>query len=239
MISEKQFAISHAAFWHQLFPMAEEYVRIRNQSLNEFLSPLTTVLLPRTRAVVNEIGFRLFVASLQFRRIISSVPSDAIDACVRDGLLHIRFMRENGRKPVLDPGAKEIDEARVLAERLVVFFNRVTKSTLVGFPAFAGCGWVDDCSGDVLAGGTLFEVKAGERLFRSIDLRQILIYAALDFAAKTFGIVNVCLVNPRIGVFWHEPLEHLCQNLAGRHAPEVLGDIVDYMSEPSGRYVSD
>ena len=55
---------------------------------------------------------------------------------------------------------KKIDEARVLAQRLVQFFERAIKSTLVGFPAFPGCGWVDDCAGDIFGSGTLFEAKA-------------------------------------------------------------------------------
>lgn len=118
---------------------------------------------------------------------------------------------------------KKIDEARVLAQRLVQFFERAIKSTLVGFPAFPGCGWVDDCAGDIFGSGTLFEVKAGERLFRSIDLRQILIYGALDFAGKTYGVINVCLVNPRMGVFWHESLDNFVRILLGDLQLKFLG----------------
>lgn len=82
-------------------------MRIRNQSLSRFAPLLAPILPPENRAVVNEVGFRLFVASLQFNRVISSVPGEVVDGCVRDGLLHIRMMREHGRKPVRQPGAKE------------------------------------------------------------------------------------------------------------------------------------
>jgi hypothetical protein len=146
------------------------------------------------------------------------------------------MLREYGRKPVTEPGAGEIREARRIAARLIAFFNRVAKSSLLPFPAFRGCGWIDDCVGDVFAEGTLYEVKAGERRFRAIDLRQILIYSALNFAGGTLSIVNVCLINPRMGVVLHESLEELCQSVAGQSAAELLGEIVEYASEPSGPY---
>ncbi len=238
MISEKQFAASHTAFWHQLLPMAEEYVRTRNRSLGRFAPPLVSNLPPETRGVVNEVGFRLFVASLRFNRSVRSVPKRVADSCIQDGLRHIRALREHGRTAVPPPKSEGVHEARVLAQRLVEFFDRATTSTLQPFPRYQGCGWIDSCAGDVFAEGTLFEVKAGERRFRTLDLRQLLIYSALDFAGKTIGVVKVCLVNPRIGLFLHEPLEKLCQDLAGRPATEVLGEIVEYASEPLDRYVA-
>src|SRR5438128_1092365 len=57
-------------------------------------------------------------------------------------------------------------------------------------------------------------------------------------ASKRYPIANVCLVNPRRGVFLQETLEGLTQELSGRPATEVLGDIVEYLSEPSDRHRS-
>ena len=238
MISEKQFAVSHGAFWHQLLPMAEEYVRTRNRAPGCFASPLESALATDTRGVVNELGFRLFVAGVDHKRRVDALPDDVVKACIRDGLRHIRSLREHGRAPVKAPTKEHVREAVSLAERLVLFFSKAVRRPLAAFPVFPGCGWLDECAGDLLAEKTLFEVKAGERTFRSIDLRQVLAYCALDFASKTHGIGSVCLVNPRLGIFLHNTLEQLCQDLAGRSASEVLGEIVEYVSEPSDRYLA-
>lgn len=235
MISEKRFALSHVSFWRQLLPMSEEYVRTRNRSLGRFTPPLASFLPADTRGIVNELGFRLFVASSSTGRFVGSLSEQVIDSCAQVALQHIRRMREYGRKPIQYPDSRQVEEGIALAERLVDFFGRFTAFPLQPLPLLPGCGWIDDCEGDVLSGRTLFEVKAGQRSLRAIDLRQVLIYSALDFAAKMFGIVHICLVNPRTGLFFFEPVEQLCQNLAGRSATDVLGEIVEYISEPQDR----
>jgi hypothetical protein len=65
-----------------------------------------------------------------------------------------------------------------------------------------------------------------------IDVRQTLLYCALEFAAKAYDIRDICLVNPREGTYFTESLIHLCDLVAGRSATEVLGEIVEYVSEP-------
>jgi hypothetical protein len=129
-------------------------------------------------------------------------------------------------------------EAVVLAERLQEFFAKASQTPMTIFPSFPGCGWLEQCEGDVFADGVLFEVKAGERSFRSADVRQLLCYCGLNFASKPYEIVDVCLVNPRTGRYVSENLERMCQRLSGRPATEVLADIVEYVSEPPGRYVT-
>jgi len=238
VISEKQFAISHAPFWHQLLPMAEEYVRTRNRELGRFAPPLASTLPSDTRGVVNELGFRLFVAGLAHPGPIRALPTETVEGCVRGSLRHIRGLREHGRTPVPDPTPEQIRESGTLAERLGVFFRKAVQEPVVPFPVFRGCGWLDECAGDIFAERTLFEVKAGDRNFRSIDLRQVLTYCALNFASKTYEILRVCLVNPRLGLFLEEPIERLCRELAGLPLTEVLSEIVQFVSEPRDRYTT-
>jgi hypothetical protein len=95
---------------------------------------------------------------------------------------------------------------------------------------------MNDAQGDVLCGNTLYEVKAGERHFRLADIRQMLCYCALDFSAKSYGIREVALVNPRSGNILREDLDVLCQKLSGASSADVLGEIVNYISEPLSPY---
>jgi hypothetical protein len=81
-------------------------------------------------------------------------------------------------------------------------------------------------------------VKAGERGFRGSDIRQMLCYCALNFASKKYEIEDLCLVNPRSGRYITATVEYLCMRVASRSAAEVLADIVEYVSEPPGRYAT-
>ena len=238
MISEKQFALSHSGFWRQLLPLAEEYIRTTNRELGRFSSPLVSSLPSDTRGVVNEIGFRIFVASLKVGNPIETLPQPAVEQSIRDGLRHIRGLREHGRAPVPDPTRDQLDEAVALAKRLDAFFQKSSPGALVPFPIFPGCGWVNECAGDLLGHQTLFEVKAGDRRFRSIDVRQVLVYCALNSAATAYDISRVCLVNPRLGVFFEESLDALCGETAGRPAIDVLNEIVQFASEERDRYAT-
>jgi hypothetical protein len=187
-----------------------------------------------THGLVSELAFRMFVASSQAKRPVDDLSSDQIRACVEAATSHIREMRQLSRTPVPDPRPNEIAEATLLGKRHTLFFTRADE--LILMPTFPGCGWLMECSGDVISGSMLYEVKAGQRGFRSLDIRQTLIYCALNFAAKQHDIASVCLVNPRLGVFVQEDLEELCLNLAGAPAVEVLASIVEHCSESQDRY---
>ena len=234
MITEKHFALYHAAFWHQLLPTAESYIRECNTESNRFERPLESSLPASERGMVNEVAFRLFAAGTRVSGGAMEVAPSDQEECIREAREHIQRMRAGKRSVELGGGS--IDEATTLARRLEQFFSKATTGPLTVFPPFRGCGWLDTCQADALAGGVLYEVKAGERNFRSVDLRQLICYCALNFAAKAYDIRDVCLVNPRSGKYVSETLERLCQRTAGRAAVEVLGEMVEYVSEPPGRY---
>jgi hypothetical protein len=125
-----------------------------------------------------------------------------------------------------------IGEAKSLAERLESFVQRFPGCNVKIAPSFPGCGWLDECSGDLLIDKVLCEVKAGENRFQGRDFRQVLIYAALNFQSRRYDIGSVCLVNPRLGIYIHEDLDDLCFGLAGAPATEVFAEIVDFISQP-------
>lgn len=108
------------------------------------------------------------------------------------------------------------------------FFVRERKEveTTVLFPGFRGCGIIDNCVGDVISGDTLFEIKAAGRFFRSVDLRQLLIYAALNREANAYRIANIGVVNPRLGIYYRGSLAEVSYEISGKAADELLADIV-------------
>jgi hypothetical protein len=124
-----------------------------------------------------------------------------------------------------------VTETENLADRLTAFFfEREATVELQYSPRFRGCGIISDSFGDVLAGNTLYEIKTAERPYRSVDLRQTLVYAALNHSSRTYTIVNLALLNPRLGTFLRFNIESLVDQLAGKAAAELFGDIIHFVS---------
>ncbi|MCC6667110.1 MAG: hypothetical protein IT375_25400 [Polyangiaceae bacterium] len=238
MISEKVFTLSHSAFWRELLPMAESYVRECNVESARFAPHLDSALPPADRGLVNEVGFRLFAAGVRLREPADGLERAVIDDCMVAGLRHISAMRQLQRHPPQPLKPAGLDEAVAIARRLEDFFAAPGLGVPTLFPELPGCGWVDRCYADALAGSTLFEIKAGDRGFRSADVRQLLCYCALNFAAKRYQISHVCLVNPRTGRYVGESLDAMSKHLAGRSATELLAQIVHYVSDAPDRYTA-
>lgn len=235
MITEKTFATNFGGFWQELLPMLEQYIRLSNLRAERFAPPMKSDLDPASRGLVNELGFRIFAAMPQHGKSASELPEDIVQSCVDAALRHIRTMRQFSRRPVPPPTPAHLQEARHLAAILgTFFFGERHYSEVIIAPTFRGCGWLESCDGDVLGSETLFEVKAGDRGFRGVDVRQVLAYCALNFADKQHSIGRVCLVNPRLGRWFEEDVDALCREAGGASAVEVLSDIVEYVSSWSG-----
>lgn len=236
MITEKHFASSQAAFWHELLPLSEVYIRDCNAQAPRFSGELLSPLPASQRGLVNEVGFQIFACASASDCSAKELSSADVEHCVAEAHRHVAGLRRFNRIPLREIAAAGTAEAMLIAERLSAFFGMAAAEKPVVLPAFPGCGLLDGCRGDVLAGTTLFEVKAGARSFRSIDIRQLLCYCALNFASKVHDIADVCFVNPRSGRYFSESLDAMCRGLSGRPATSVLSDIVAYVSDPPDRY---
>jgi hypothetical protein len=101
---------------------------------------------------------------------------------------------------------------------------------------FLGCGIVSPCEGDYLVGETLFEMKYGWHGFRTVDVRQVLTYCALNMASKQHAIASLGLINPRIGRHFVLGLDEAAEQLSGSSSAALLQKISQFMQEgaPSG-----
>ena len=237
MTTEKEFAVGHASFWRTTLPLMESFTRTMNRALARYAVPMSSALPAARRGLVNEAAFQVFAAASASSHPVGELEREALREAWARAVSHVRTMRQFSRTPVDgEPAEGEIAESVALARRIGEFFTGRSFARVVGQPIFKGCGWIDEARADVLADRTLFEVKAGERRFRSVDLHQLLVYCALNFATKAHDINSVALVNPRVGVFAVLDVEELCDECAGRSAADVLDDILDYISEPLASY---
>jgi hypothetical protein len=213
----------------------DEFVRRYNaHGYERFWPPLPSISDPARRGLINEAAFIFFCEN--FGRSRSEVVAD------REALLATAFRRSVAYLNLSDERPFSESESRecvAIAGRLETYFyaDRMSGSGHMAIgPAFRGCGLVGSCNGDVMKGSTLFEVKAGDRKFRSIDYRQLLIYAALHYseAREILGRLGVC--NPRTGVAVVVPTQTFAYEVSGLNALELFERVLAALS---ANFVSD
>lgn len=234
MISERKLASSFTSFWRQLLPMGDACVRQMNLERERFIRPLETKLSNEAnrRAIVNEMGF------LQFKKTVRNgivhearVRKGELCEIAQDVRRYVsRLADPTGRTLLDEVTGPELAESEQIAHRLRSFFSMQQKGGLIVSPEFQGCGMVQHCRGDALTSKTLYEIKSGERDFRLIDLRQVLVYCALNFLSKLYAFENICLVNPRLGVYYDSDIISLIRATSGKAPVEFFNEFIDFIS---------
>lgn len=232
MISEHQFATHYSSSWNTISPLADGYWAFENMMVDRFVPPLTARAPKGMRAVLNETAFRAFCALHGKHQPIRR--ADVLEAVDHHLSEAIEYVSRFSSAPPLE--ARDVDEvcrreAGVLALRLSTFFPGVTPTFLR--PHFMGCGLISACEGDLIEGNCLYEVKAGERSFRVIDLRQLLTYSALAYASGKLTFSEIGLVNPRRGVTWRKSLEDVCNAVSGLRLSDTMSALVEHFSSAS------
>lgn len=220
MISERQLA-QRASFWAAVAPMLEPFVRVINRDSEKFGNPVAPVSPPAHRALISECAFELAKARTEgaTRPDIEQIAA----------VVHSRLAALDGTDGDVSVSIAQVRQSRyeilAIAENILRFLTQVGGSVLFS-PEFSGCGILSRCNGDILAGDCLIELKASVRAFRIEDVRQILTYAALNFAAKTYSIERLALVNPREGVAYLMPLETIVRRISSTDDKEFFEQVV-------------
>jgi hypothetical protein len=228
MISETSFAQHYTSAWKLLAPTTDLYVRKINLELyaREF-RPLASATKPLRRALINETAFNLFA----LKNRPDEVEGDIVQLAYLRAKEKISTLKSS---PILEPyplEENEIEDCNQQEARLSIFFRNLAKEASLTFsPRFQGAGIVDTCNGDVLVGSTLIEVKAGQRTFRSIDIKQLLTYAALDRISGLSRITRLGIFNPRTGVSFCASVDEVCLEVSGCTSYELLPEIIRILS---------
>lgn len=230
MISELHFIKTYNFFWNSLFNSAEDYIKSVN-SVKIELFPLSIEFndKPNRRILVNNIAFKMFQLGAEERQLPSTLISSAIvdlkqiTSDQKNRLKNLRF----GNLISTDLSAEENSIIISMADRIYNQYH--TKEGLVISPLFKGCGMLFSSYGDVIYENTLVEIKAGDRNFKSIDLRQLYTYMALEYASTKRIFNHVELYNPRLGYLWREDIDTVSNSISGFSTVEILDEIISYL----------
>jgi len=227
MISERKFSNSFSSFWNELLPTADSFVKRINLSLRRYCLPTNSKLETNRdrRAVINELAFRFFMC-LAKRKDLSM--EDKVKLSIK-----VSKYIENFSPNIhidLPISEEELSEAESLVTSLSLYFLSSNINELIFWPTFKGCGKIHSCKGDIMDSGKLIEVKAGDRNFRIIDIRQVITYLSLNFLSNQYAIENVVLLNPRKGLSFETTVDFLIEGCSRRKPVDVFADIIDFLS---------
>lgn len=234
MISETTFCHQHSSVWRILAPTCDLFVRKLNDTeCDRFANPIISATTTQRRAFINELGFNLFSnAVLDRKGGFASTPSvEEIRRATDSARKVISRIKDDRADCDADPDSSELADASEQYRRL---WNNLTRTVstdrVVMRPTFPGCGIIDTCQGDVLIPRTLFEVKAGDRGVRSIDIRQLITYATLNYIAGSYEISSVGLINPRTGIWFQMSLDEVCFEVSGKSTSDMLSEVASVLS---------
>lgn len=227
MISEITFSNNYSSFWRSIAPTLDIFVRRVNKTLyNRWGVPIGSQTPPHRRAYINELSFALFkhLSKNKIKQISEFDTTKNLNK-ISDSVYNY-VTRFNSHHKELNRNLSRYEHIDILKQtnRLLDFFHK-RKDILIN-PEFTGCGIIDSCRGDVLVSPTLYEIKAGDRQFRSIDFKQLLTYCSLNFASKQFIINKIGIFNPRTGIFYEDDLVDICLEIGGTHPFDFLSLII-------------
>lgn len=226
MIGATRFSGAYGSFWRDVTPTMDLFVRKINLDLyNRVEPPADYQVEPKRSALVAEAAFALFDLqsrhegdrALFFQRFTEQATDEARR---RLALLSAENIGDD-----LNPD--ELNATQELFRRLSSFFIDIQGRELVLKPYFPGCGFVDQSEGDIIYGDTLFEIKSVDRNFRSVDIKQLITYAALNHKSRSYHFREIGIFNPRMGTEFRMGLDDVCMEVAGISSIELL-EIIAY-----------
>ncbi|MFD2053896.1 hypothetical protein ACFSQT_12605 [Mesorhizobium calcicola] len=119
--------------------------------------------------------------------------------------------------------AAEADEVDRLARWLRRYFlSQGISLNDIKAPTYRGHGIIGSCKGDFEFANTLVEMKYADRQFRSHDLRQVIVYAALRYFEGKETYEAIILMNPLRGVEFTTNIDEIVYSASGSDAPEFF-----------------
>jgi hypothetical protein len=231
LISEHQFANHYSSAWRAITPLSDGFWTFENLQVERIAPPLHGRAPKEVRAILNEASFRAFCELQPTANAVGRVEVlAALDSNLQAAIDYVaRFSNSSELAADIDEDSRK--EAVSLVFRLLHFFPTDARTILK--PKFNGCGILSSCEGDLIAGSCLYEIKAGDRGFRVLDLRQLLTYSALAYASESLAFTEIGLFNPRTGVAWRRSLEEVCLAISGLRMTDTLSALVEQFTGAS------
>ena len=219
MISETKFARGYSSFWIEYFPWLNTYSQSAKASCERFSAPLPEIDKVEHRSINNMMAF------IHFRNLLSD--SNCSLEKTKDETLQymMRFSRNNVSTYEFNENDKRIVTGQIAN------LQKLHSQNIKLDPPFPGCGIIDNCRGDILQEDKLIEVKAGNRSIQPSDIKQLIVYLALNWIASTkpYVINQLEIYNPRVGYSWTVDVDGLFYSVTSYSKEEVFEQMMKYL----------
>jgi hypothetical protein len=243
MISERTFARSFTGFWSELLPLlTPKFVHLvndgfKNHLTDEYgdaLSPIEKNPEIRDPAVLSEFAFYISQLSIQEGKKVNEIiaNSEYVEKA-QHWAYEVVKRYEGGILTINLPLIlEEIEEGLAIALNYERFFDLYGKNKRIDFsPIIPGAGFISECKADLSVGGTLFEVKTVDRNIAGKDIRQLIVYLALQGITGNRKWTYAGFFNPRRAVYHEFRVDDIVSQMSGGKASlEVFQELIDFVS---------
>ena len=126
----------------------------------------------------------------------------------------------------------EIEQVRKISENLLAFINSHNSPNVIFKPSLKGYGFIADLEADLAIDDILYEVKTVKRNFKTSDLKQLIIYLALqqmDDKNKSWEYAG--LYNPRKDTYCRFKVSTFVSSITGGRTPnEAFYDFLNSLT---------
>ena len=242
LISERQFADGFSSFWSGLLPfLTPACVTVFNQShgldIDGGKSVDDEVLLSKSLRlpadILSEAAFEMARSANHSNSAVRDIFHDEAER-VRSWEAAVAKVSRY-REIIEIPCPDRKSSVGLFFERLSMRYDAfsdyaIDMGAVTYSPRVAGCGFLAESEADVCIGSTLFEVKTVSRNFASKDIKQIIIYLALDHCSGSRRWNQGGFFNPRrnrIALF--DPNKFLPYVSGGKSAVSIYHEIEDFL----------
>lgn len=222
MINERDIAEKFTAIWKQHFPLlTPNFMRVFNESYVRSINAKPVPITVSMRFdLISEVAFNLSEVSIKKKltpakyilnkRNFQNLIQQTFDSMWQTDSLKLQ-------KALLAPA--EIEEAWKLSNNIVQFVKSTKAENVYFKPKLRGFGFIPDLVADLLVDDTLYEIKTANRNFKSNDLKQLIIYLALQQVSNGDSWKYAGLYNPRKGTYCRFRVRDLIHNISGDLSP--------------------
>lgn len=241
MISERAFAKSFDSFWHELLPLlTPRFVALFNEAYETVLPDQSghqlTFLPVRDMVerldIVAEFAFRLACLAQKEKITLDKIKGEK--AFLQEAEIEALelIQRYEGGQPteIVRLSDVELTEGLRLCGRYPALYAAFPANSVIEFcPAFPGAGFLNSSEGDLGIGDCLIEVKTTTRKPAGKDIRQLIVYAALDANAGNRRWTHVGIFNPRRGTLHRVEIDSLILRLSGgQPRSDVFAELISF-----------
>lgn len=238
MISEKNIAADFKGFWSESLPLlTPSFVRVFNEASEEDLvtpdSHMKRIPIGKDikkHDLVAEFSFQLAKLAYEKSLWINKLKLEQhnIQEAYNRSINFLKKYESESCEIALNDS--EVAESIALAAQYEYFLEHLGSNDIEFSPIIVGAGFLGKCKADLSVGDTLYEIKTVSRNISGRDIKQLLIYLALQYSTGSSKWKNAGFYNPRKALSYKISTDHLIYKISGGKATaELFSDIIDFL----------